>query len=629
LVATSESSAQQKPPAITEPKLLSVFPSAGRQGTTVQAEIRGNLIQGSYAVWFDGATLAGRVLKVEEASEQPAESANGREEKPAKSSSIYRALTEVTIPPSARFGVHLLRLICPNGVSDPMRFRVVGDPLVMEIKQAHQSVKQAQPIDSPVIVNGQLKEPGETDYYSFQTKAGEELSFDVLQNQNCDVRFALYRGGASWLDPDRFTHVLFHEDQSNLIRPQARRTYRVAQAGQYFLEVSSLFGRGGPGSSYQIRIDSRVPAPQYHAESDQTQRRWIERNFSRELAGNWINALQLRAVKKEPESAAPKNAAPSEKGTPAGAATKPPMKKDQPSGHGVAAPASVNTDREPSDRGAQAQNISIPALIEGSIEKPGDLDSFKFKVDSGQGLAFEIQTLDAKPPYFNPRLGIVDSQNHELFSNVERTQSRFNANGDPEVYLKDIEPKAVYTFERGGEYTLDVRDITSRYGNPAFRYRILVRPEIPHVGEISVVAGRAGDLKKRERINRINLVRGKPKKLMVIASYEEGFSGDLSFAFTGLPDGVQAFPAIQYEEEEKPLETTENPEIIAPKREKATIVVLASPEARLTSEPVMVQLYCRPMVNGTLGPNLPVQEVPLMVVEGSPQKEGEKPQAGR
>src|SRR5207253_9086759 len=77
LVATSESSAQQKPPAITEPKLLSVFPSAGRQGTTVQAEIRGNLIQGSYAVWFDGATLAGRVLKVEEASEQPAESANG------------------------------------------------------------------------------------------------------------------------------------------------------------------------------------------------------------------------------------------------------------------------------------------------------------------------------------------------------------------------------------------------------------------------------------------------------------------------------------------------------------------------------------------------------------------------
>ena len=63
--------------------------------------------------------------------------------------------------------------------------------------------------------------------------------------------------------------------------------------------------------------------------------------------------------------------------------------------------------------------------------------------------------------------------------------------------------------------------------------------------------------------------------------------------------------------------------------EMTTIIVLAGTEARLTSEPVMVELYCRPMVNGTLGPNLPVQEVPLMVVEGSPEKEGEKPQAGR
>src|SRR4029077_5504685 len=156
----------------------------------------------------------------------------------------YRAAVELRIPSNARLGVHLLRLICPNGVSDPIPFRVVGEPLVMETERAHQSVRQAQPIDSPAIINGQLKEPGETDYYSLEAKAGEELSFDVLQNQNCEVRFALYRAGGSWLDPDRFTQVLFREDRSNAIRPQARRTYRVAQGGQYFLEVSSLFGKG-------------------------------------------------------------------------------------------------------------------------------------------------------------------------------------------------------------------------------------------------------------------------------------------------------------------------------------------------------------------------------------------------
>jgi hypothetical protein len=56
-------------------------------------------------------------------------------------------------------------------------------------------------------------------------------------------------------------------------------------------------------------------------------------------------------------------------------------------------------------------------------------------------------------------------------------------------------------------------------------------------------------------------------------------------------------------------------------------VLLASPEAQLTREPVVVKLYCRPIVNGTLGPNLLVQEVPLMVVEDVPQQQPEKMQA--
>jgi hypothetical protein len=35
------------------------------------------------------------------------------------------------------------------------------------------------------------------------------------------------------------------------------------------------------------------------------------------------------------------------------------------------------------------------------------------------------------------------------------------------------------------------------------------------------------------------------------------------------------------------------------------------------------------MANGKLGPNLLVREIPLMVVEGSAPKEGEKPQSGK
>ena len=63
----------------------------------------------------------------------------------------------------------------------------------------------------------------------------------------------------------------------------------------------------------------------------------------------------------------------------------------------------------------------------------------------------------------------------------------YNNNAVAQVYLKAAQPKATHSFERAGEYILQVRDITSRYGNPNYRYRILVRPQIPHVGEISVI----------------------------------------------------------------------------------------------------------------------------------------------
>ena len=64
----------------------------------------------------------------------------------------------------------------------------------------------------------------------------------------------------------------------------------------------------------------------------------------------------------------------------------------------------------------------------------------------------------------------------------------------------------------------------------------------------------------------------------------------------------------------------ENPDVISPKQRKTTMVLVASAEARVTSQPVMAQLYCQAIVNGKLGPSRMVREVPLMVVESSPKQ---------
>jgi len=197
----------------------------------------------------------------------------------------------------------------------------------------------------------------------------------------------------------------------------------------------------------------------------------------------------------------------------------------------------------------------------------------------------------------------VDNRDQELFSNVHRRVSVYNNNADPQVYLKGIEPKAEYTFERG-EYVLHVRDVTSRYGKPS--YRVLVRRQIPHVGEISISEG-----------DHINLVRGRARKLTLTTSYEEGFTRDVSFSFVRLPDGVTALPAAEFHDDRAPTDIDENAEALVPKIQKATIVLLADTNAPLTSMPKIVQLHCQPIVGSRPDPTILVREIPLMVVKAS------------
>ena len=154
-----------------------------------------------------------------------------------------------------------------------------------------------------------------------------------------------------------------------------------------------------------------------------------------------------------------------------------------------------------------------------------------------------------------------------------------------------------------------------------------MRPEIPHVGEIAVMGkdgggdGGAGG----SELTRVNLRRGEPRKMVLTAAYEEGFAGDLSFTVAGLPEGVEAYPAVQYSDGRGPLEVTQNAEVIAPKRQKTALVLVAEAGAPLTREPRRIQLYCQPIVNGKLGERLLVRELPLMVVETA----GEETGAGR
>ena len=215
-------------------------------------------------------------------------------------------------------------------------------------------------------------------------------------------------------------------------------------------------------------------------------------------------------------------------------------------------------EQEPNETGDQALEVTLAVLLKGTIERPADVDTFKLRIPAKAKLAFEIEGPEAVTPTFNPHVSVIDANGEEMLTNYFR-----NVDDGANRWARMIRSKVIYTFEREGDYTLQIRDITARYGEPAFKYRVLVRPQIPHVGNIEVQEDAA------------NLVAGEASKLTIITDQEEGFGGEVVLKIEGLPRGVEALAGADVEPDTAPPFPEEHKERFVPKSKKTTIVLSA------------------------------------------------------
>ena len=579
--------AQEETPS-GDPEILSIFPQGGNPGTAIQAEVRGTNLDGAYAVWFDDDALQARVQKVEEIRLEP-EKTYVRE--PPEGQLGNRVLLQIKVNDTAGVGSHLLRLVSPSGVSNALTFWIHADPVIRESREPHHGPDQAQPVSAPTVIQGRISQEGELDYYELQVAARQPLTFEVIA-PGLDPRIVLYEPAGSWFDPDRAREVAFAAYDEAFDEQSTRLTHRFHQAGRYLVQVGSNFSQGNPDFIYQLRVrpgdradaENRIAAPVTASD-------WKERDFTREIVPDRLQILWSRTVQTpEDDSESGENTTSdlAEGKTLAG----------KPKGRlSATATAVVIREEEPNETASQALELSLPAVIEGVIERPGDMDHFKFRVQSGERLAFEIETPNSVPPQFHPRLGILDGDGNEFCTNIyKRMERQF------QFYMKTAEAKTVYMFKLGGEYTLQIRDVTSNYGAPSFVYRVLIRPQIPHVGEIEV------------KEDRINLVPGEARKLTVMTGQEEGFAWEIALTMENLPPGVVALPGTEVEPEGG-VNPDEGPkERFLAKTQKATIVLVARVDAPATAMPRVVTMMARPIVEGKPGAPLPVAEIPLMVV---------------
>ena len=587
--------------ASEEPAVLSLFPLGAQQGQSLEVEMRGRNLEGTYAIWSNTTGLKVRVEKVEEIELQEKEDYDSSTKETGLG---HRVLLELRIDSTAKSGVHSLWLVSPRGVSNAVPFWIHSDPVIPENEGVHDAgpfnaPEQAQEVTFPVVINGRIRHDAELDYYEFEAPQGQELAFEMIP-WTFGSQFALYEPTGSWFDSGRARQLAMAVHDEYTTAPQL--THRFGKSGRYLAQVgffAHVSSRFGEDSSYQLRITPTGQSPLWigHQGFDAIGKNgWQERAFDRRLESDRLQILWSRTLKTSR----------SEAGAGEGGALTPASdeagrfeSKGLDPADAEAALSSIR-EREPNERTDQALEVSFPLLIEGAIERPGDIDSFKFTVKDGERLAFEIETPATAPPFFNPRVGIVDGDGIEFLTNIYKRMGR-----QFQFYRKTVEPKTVYTFELGGEYTLQVRDISSRHGGPNFVYRLLIRPQIPHVGE----------LKLKEKW--VNLTQGEAKKLTVITGQEEGFSGEIALRVENLPPGVEVFPGTEVEPDRGPNPDEGPKERFVAKSQKATILLMAGREAPVTTWPQFVRITARPVMEGQPGEPLPVGQIPLMVVKGA------------
>jgi hypothetical protein len=560
-----------------EPKLLSVFPSGGQAGSEFEVQVRGTSLEGAYAAWFDAPGLSGVVEKVAAIESQS---------KKDKDQPPYEVVLTVAIGDSVQPGARRMRLVTPHGLSDALVFRVHIEPGLTEAVGERATKDLAGSLSSfPVVVHGRIDEKGQVDDYELEVQSGEEFLFEVGSGTALmDPTLTLLAPSGSWLNPGRLTRLAYNDEPIHFPgnSSEPRMKYRFQEAGRYILRVGTFLGPGSENHVYQLRV---APVTgNAHRDPHRTRHRppqtdfplWEERSFTRELGPDRMQALWSRSVKTAVTESESEESAESAEG-------------------GVHFEGPIPVTRV--DSAEDTVPVTLPALIEGSIERAGDIDRVQFEAKRGDKVVLEIDTADATVPDFNPFLKVVDENKVEVFTNIH---SNLNNNGG--FIMKTVQPKTVFTFLRDGRFTLEIRDITTQEADDRFSYRVILRPQVPHVGTVHIGT------------KHLNLVPDEIKKVSIRTDQEEGFDGYIALQAEGLPEGVQAIMGTEVEPNKPPPLDDGKIERYRAKSQLATMLFVSAPDAPATRIPSKVRIMARPVLDGKMGPAIPVKELLLMVI---------------
>jgi hypothetical protein len=435
----------------------------------------------------------------------------GRQANPALSESVT---VELTVAADAPPGDRELRIRTPNGLSNPIVFQVgtlpeFVSPVVTSENPAAEGAgrrteQRAAPrvaptaVTLPVLINGQIL-PGEIDRYKFTAKAGQHLT--LVASARALLPY-LADAVPGWFQAtlalyDSAGHEVAYDDRYRF-NPDPVLACLIPADGEYTVEIKDSIYRGREDFIYRLAVGELpfvtgiyplgcTPSP--------------KSSFT-------VTGWNLPSDRVEIDTT-----------------TRPPGWFDlfiRDKGHVsnrvvfVVDPQANTAELEPNDTPAHAQPLTLPAIVNGRIERPDDTDVYRFRGRKGEAIVAEILARRLQSP-LDSFLRLTDAAGQTLASNDD-----FDDKGAG-LITHQADSRFSVTLPADGDYFLHVTD-AQHQGSPAHAYRLRVGPPHP-------------DFELRVAPSAVNIRAGGSQVITVFALRHDGFAGEIKLGLIDPPPG--------------------------------------------------------------------------------------------
>ncbi|MBI2808330.1 MAG: PPC domain-containing protein [Planctomycetes bacterium] len=541
VILASAASAQTSFPMITH-----AYPVAVQRGTTVTVDVVGRMnFAGAYKALFEGKGVTAEATSP-----------------PATGATITSVKMKVAVAKDAPLGVREFRIATSLGLSSVGQLVIVDDPVVLE-KPNNNTVPQAQTIKLPCVLAGKLEVVEDVDYFKFDAKAGEVVTFEMYCARIQDKIHDLQKHAKPMLTLlDSEGRELAANDHFFFADPLL--SFKIAKAGTYHLQVRESTYDGDPRWVYAIVATNRPYASHVFPMAGNPgatidvepigSARFVRPKVSLKIPET-LGVQQVRldmggsalTPNPSPKGRGENGANPSPKGRGENGAYPSPKGRGEQTNPAtfIVSKLPQYIEQEPNDEPAKANRITLPAGINGRIGKKRDIDHYAFEAKKGRAVRFELKAR---------RFGtLLNSSLHGILEIMNAKGNVIAANDT----THGQEAALVFTPAVDGDYVLRVRDLNSK-GSESSVYYVEADWATP-------------DFTIRCDPDKTMIGPGSSTSWYVHVIRQHGFTGAIEVMVKGLPKEITACKLT-----------------IPPSMTQGVIVLTAAANAGLTAAPVEV-----------------------------------------